>query len=84
MQQLQAAQRSMLREDEMLGFTAAIPAKQSPPLHPSWELWGSGFWGNEGKESSECYSCCAAKHQEFLRTMGMAVIRFEGGEKELE
>jgi hypothetical protein len=40
-----------------------------------------GGRGGERKENSACDSCCATTHQEFLRTMGMATIRFEGGEK---
>lgn len=84
MQQLQAVstaeQGSMQCKDEMLGFTAAILTEQSLSLHRYASVGVQEFRAMKEKRT-QCDSCCAPTHQEFLRTMGMAVIRFEGEKK---
>lgn len=78
-------QRRTQHEDEMLGFKLPLYLSEVFHLYRYANVGAHRVGGGgEGKENSACDSCCATTHKEFLRTMGMATIRFEGGEKELE
>lgn len=81
-------QRNTPHKDEMLVFMLPLELREVFHLYRYANVgtqdWGAGGGRGERKENSACDSCCATTHQEFLRTLGMATIRFEGGAKEQE